>query len=316
MTQPQPPAGFYPDPSGALQERWWDGTMWTPHTQPFRPPEAAAVPPPTPPGFGPGTAPTGYAFPTIGAPPSTQAPAQWPAQAPGQPGQSPGDALGSLVGSLVTAATTHASQARTTVDQKGVLGAGKDFYRDHQRGVDTVAGGALVAEGLFGLDGPGDTRPGIGGAVKGVVFGLLFAGVALVIGLMLPSGQIAGGVHTSGTVLEVVRGTTSKGAQTCGLEVGYVVDGTEYTTAPGYSSSGLCSKSRGSTVDVVYDPADPAHAAMPTPIGMRLIPWAFLAVGLVIAVISGVQVVLRAAALGTGGWLLWRGLRGGGSARA
>ncbi|MGY4644161.1 DUF2510 domain-containing protein [Cellulomonas sp. URHB0016] len=308
MTQPQPPADYYPDPSGALQERYWDGLAWTAHTRPFQPPAPTPAPVPAPaptmpPGFGPGPAPTGYGFP------------------PSQPfgagaGPTAGGAIGSLVGSLLTAATSQATQASAAVNERGVLAAGQDFYRGHQRTVDTVAGGALVAEGLVGLDGPGgDSRPGLGGAIKGVLVGLVFAGVALVIGLVMPSGEIPGGIRTSGTVTNVSR-STSDGSQTCGIDVEYHVDGQTFTTAPGYSSSDLCSKSRGSTVDVFYDPADPAHAAMPTPVFMRMIPWVFFAVGLLIAVTSAVQVVLRGAALGAGGWLLWRGLRGRGASGA
>lgn len=29
-----PPADWYPDPHGAAERRWWDGTSWTEHTQP------------------------------------------------------------------------------------------------------------------------------------------------------------------------------------------------------------------------------------------------------------------------------------------
>lgn len=29
-TPPSPPAGWYPDPSGAPQQRYWDGTQWAP----------------------------------------------------------------------------------------------------------------------------------------------------------------------------------------------------------------------------------------------------------------------------------------------
>lgn len=38
----QPPAGFYPDSTGAL--RWWDGNAWTEHTQTSPPPEQALPP--------------------------------------------------------------------------------------------------------------------------------------------------------------------------------------------------------------------------------------------------------------------------------
>jgi hypothetical protein len=32
MTQAQPPAGWYPDPQDASQQRYWDGAAWTGHT--------------------------------------------------------------------------------------------------------------------------------------------------------------------------------------------------------------------------------------------------------------------------------------------
>ena len=31
--QPRPPAGWYPDPVLPGQERYWDGSAWTPRTQ-------------------------------------------------------------------------------------------------------------------------------------------------------------------------------------------------------------------------------------------------------------------------------------------
>ncbi|WP_328418203.1 DUF2510 domain-containing protein [Streptomyces violaceus] len=46
-----PPPGWYPDPHGPHQERWWDGTAWTEHR---RAPGATPVPPP--PGGGTGRA--------------------------------------------------------------------------------------------------------------------------------------------------------------------------------------------------------------------------------------------------------------------
>ena len=37
------PAGWYPDPSGALQQRYWDGTAWSAHTAAAPPALAAPV---------------------------------------------------------------------------------------------------------------------------------------------------------------------------------------------------------------------------------------------------------------------------------
>ncbi|MFJ8718887.1 DUF2510 domain-containing protein [Streptomyces violaceus] len=48
-----PPPGWYPDPHGPHQERWWDGTAWTEHR---RAPGATAGPVPPPPGGGTGRA--------------------------------------------------------------------------------------------------------------------------------------------------------------------------------------------------------------------------------------------------------------------
>ena len=31
MTSPQTPAGWYPDPDGSQQQRYWDGSQWTQH---------------------------------------------------------------------------------------------------------------------------------------------------------------------------------------------------------------------------------------------------------------------------------------------
>lgn len=40
-----PPAGWHPDPQGAPQQRYWDGTRWTEHTAPTHAPAAATADP-------------------------------------------------------------------------------------------------------------------------------------------------------------------------------------------------------------------------------------------------------------------------------
>jgi uncharacterized protein YxjI len=51
VTQPPPPAGWYPDPAGTSGTRWWDGQGWTDHVQQAREP----VPPPRPTSAAPGS---------------------------------------------------------------------------------------------------------------------------------------------------------------------------------------------------------------------------------------------------------------------
>ncbi|TFV73323.1 DUF2510 domain-containing protein [Blastococcus sp. CT_GayMR19] len=48
MTQPPPPPGWYPDPAGGGDSRWWDGQGWSDHVrqvQPQPPPSGAPVAP-------------------------------------------------------------------------------------------------------------------------------------------------------------------------------------------------------------------------------------------------------------------------------
>lgn len=42
-----PPMGWYPDPAGSGDERYWDGTQWTHNLRPPQPQATALVPPPT-----------------------------------------------------------------------------------------------------------------------------------------------------------------------------------------------------------------------------------------------------------------------------
>ncbi|MFF0310795.1 DUF2510 domain-containing protein [Streptosporangium sp. NPDC004379] len=83
----QTPAGWYPDPYGSPQLRWWDGNQWTDATHPVETPAGPASPPPT--GQHPGQ--PGPAGPLPGqagrtGPHDHPAPAGPPVQ-PGQPGQ-------------------------------------------------------------------------------------------------------------------------------------------------------------------------------------------------------------------------------------
>lgn len=43
MTAPAPAPGWFPDPSGAPLQRYFDGTQWTTHTAPYNPPAPAGA---------------------------------------------------------------------------------------------------------------------------------------------------------------------------------------------------------------------------------------------------------------------------------
>lgn len=44
MTETLPPAGWYPDPTGAPGTRWWDGAAWSGHVRPVSVPAPAGYP--------------------------------------------------------------------------------------------------------------------------------------------------------------------------------------------------------------------------------------------------------------------------------
>jgi uncharacterized protein YxjI len=66
VTQPPPPAGWYPDPAGSGGSRWWDGQVWTEHVS--EPAQAVATSPaqaPHRPAPGPGAGPSLYDQPVL-----------------------------------------------------------------------------------------------------------------------------------------------------------------------------------------------------------------------------------------------------------
>ncbi|GLW12342.1 hypothetical protein Misp01_74700 [Microtetraspora sp. NBRC 13810] len=91
------PAGWYPDPYGTPQLRWWDGGQWTDATHPVEQGRQESAPPPQP---APGPAPVGP--PPGGAAPQDHAafaPPSGPGPQPGPPtGPPPGPSFGTQPG--------------------------------------------------------------------------------------------------------------------------------------------------------------------------------------------------------------------------
>jgi hypothetical protein len=154
MTSPygtgQTPAGWYPDPSGSGQQRYWDGSQWTEYYAP-----GAQSAPGGYPGYGYGPAP-GYAQPAAPKPPVGPAPNLWWAV----------PAL--VVIAIIGAAGTWVTASISGEEVKSVtgLGGGDGFF--------TLIG-ALVALGLL--------IGWRGNRARGLAIG---AAVAAAIGTLIP----------------------------------------------------------------------------------------------------------------------------------
>ncbi|WP_412871124.1 DUF3592 domain-containing protein [Cellulomonas sp. 179-A 4D5 NHS] len=175
---------------------------------------------------------------------------------------------------------------------------------------EAMAGGALLADGVLGV---GSRRQGIGGAVKTAVLGLVFLVIGL--GALHLVGQDDAGpgdVTTQGTVVDqqwhTNHSSTSGSRRMCSPAAEFTVDGQVYT-AVSNSSSGSC-PAIGTTVTVVYDPADPgATGRLPAPATVALLLWLFPVAGAVMLLTGIGTFVARAASIGAGVALLTDGLR-------
>jgi hypothetical protein len=120
-----------------------------------------------------------------------------------------------------------------------------------------VAGLALLADGLVGLENPLDgkkSRSGIFGALFPIVFGAaFFASGAFVIE---NTSAHEGGVLTEGRVISVER---SSGGNSCSLVVAYEIGGEQLTTSSASASTEQCDDV-GRTVEVSYLPDQPGSA--------------------------------------------------------
>lgn len=181
----------------------------------------------------------------------------------------------------------------------------------------TLAGGALIADGLIGF---GKNRQGIFGSLVGIFVGI---GVALGVGVflapaMLEQSSIATPVPTQATVLQVDRlvsqadptDRSSSSSVSCAVVLGYSTsEGQSVEAATPYSSSSLCSFVVGQTVAITYDATNVGRFQGLDPTGETVqgwFPYIFIGVGVIIALSSAWTFLLRATQIGGGIYLINR----------
>jgi len=169
-----------------------------------------------------------------------------------------------------------------------------------------VAGAALVADGLVGLENPLGER-----SRAGIVGGLVLLALGLL--LRVPAGALAeglapypDGVVVTGTVASV--GLPSGDGSSCAMTFRYEFDGVTHERAPGWTGSGFCDLVVGDPVDVSVVPDDAARGRLVsggTTVAATWIPrapWLLVALG-------AWTVLVRAIELAVGVWLLLWGRR-------
>jgi hypothetical protein len=189
---------------------------------------------------------------------------------------------------------------------------------DNLPDVGTLAGGALIADGLIGF---GKNRQGILGSLMGIV-----VGVALAIGVgvflapaMLEQSTIDNPVPAQATVLQVDRlvsqsdpsngsSSSSSSSISCVVVVEYTTtDGMRVEAVTPYSSSGLCSLVPGQSVPITYDASNVGRFQGLDPTGDVLqswFPYIIIGIGVIIALSSAWTFLLRATQIGGGIYLI------------
>lgn len=116
-------------------------------------------------------------------------------------------------------------------------------------------GGALVAEGLFGVvRGGGGTGTSLMGSIFILIGGIIFTTV----GVFMSPSEYADAVHVQGKVSEVFSKTDSDGDRMYGSVYSYNVDGKTYTFRSSSTSSSRATI--GSPVEIVYSASEPRNA--------------------------------------------------------
>jgi hypothetical protein len=167
-----------------------------------------------------------------------------------------------------------------------------------------LAGGALVADGLLGLENPLDGRKKRLGIFGSVVF------IVIAVAMIFLASSIAdglepyeGGLLADGVVTQVTGSSSSNDDGTCYVVVEYLVDGQTYSVRSGYGSTSLCDD-MGKTYQVSYLPDNPAGGRMVASGGDAIfqkmitwLPWLMLIIGVY-------TFLIRAASIAGGTYLL------------
>lgn len=182
----------------------------------------------------------------------------------------------------------------------------------------TLAGGALVADGIVGF---GKDRQGILGSLFGVIFGIAFAlGISL---FFIPqwnaSNTIENPIDTRATVVSVSgvtteeendSGDTTVSTAGCRVVIEFVTtDGEVVQTGTTFSSSALCAYRPGQEVAISYDRDNVSRFQGLDDTGdtlMTWFPWIFVGMGILIAISSLWTFLLRATQIGGGIYLINR----------
>jgi len=166
-----------------------------------------------------------------------------------------------------------------------------------------IAGAALIADGLVGLENPlgKQSRSGIVGGAVILAAGILLLAPAARLGSGL--GPYPDGIIVAGEVASVAL--PSGDGSSCSMTFRYELAGATYERSPGWSGSGFCDLVIGDAVEVSVLPDDPGRGRLASngsravAVWLPRLPW-------VLVVAGAWTVLVRAISIVAGVWLyLW-----------
>lgn len=181
-------------------------------------------------------------------------------------------------------------------------GETKGFYDRNKGTVQTVAGGALIADGAVGL---GKNKNGLFPSLFMMIFGIVF--IVIVGGIFSAgSSSYTNPVSTTGTVTEIL--TTGSG--NCAPAYDYTPEGYDHTVGGqgNLYSSGQCGLNVGDPIEIIYD-ANKPQVSQPADDGAGMIKYVFFLVPGLFVLIGAYGVVTSLLKIGGGTFLLVRGLK-------